>query len=329
MRKRYVFLLFAVLVVVGGWSGFWFYAAGEVERRLDLALGDLARMGTQVVCADRTIGGYPFRMEVRCNKVDVLLADGGQVSGGAFRAVALIYNPRHIIMEADAPFSARLAPFPFMLTGRWNVGHASLIFKKNAVSAAAVSFEGFDAAMKGSFGVQQAAGARAEVHVRKTPDEPDAADVAMTLDRASFEGPFGNADPFDAGVLLRMPDGRDWLSGRERVMALVGMPIEVREAYLARDRAKITATGVLTLGAEGYFEGDLQVTAVEPEEIADLVRPFYPPDSAIPAAFQGALTGFGQKTELAGQAAVSAKLTFRGGGIRIGFIPIAQMSPLF
>ncbi|MEI2386750.1 DUF2125 domain-containing protein [Breoghania sp. JC706] len=329
MRKRYILLVLAILAVVAGWSGFWFYAAGEVEKRLDLALEEFARDGMQVVCEDRTVGGYPFRMEVRCKTVVVVLADGSKVANGPLRAVALVYNPRHIIVEADAPLAARLAAVPVDLSGRWNLAQASLIFKGGTVASMAVSLQGVDAAAAGGFGAQKAAAERAELHVRRAPDKPDTTDIAVTLDKGSLAGALFNADPFDAGVLVRLPDGTDWLAGREPPLAIIGMPIEVREAFISRDDARITANGVLTLGADGYFAGDLEVTAAEPGRVAELIRPFYPPDSAIPAAFQGALSGFGKKTTLNGQPAVSAKLTFREGGVRIGFIPIARMVPLF
>ncbi len=110
---------------------------------------------------------------------------------------------------------------------------------------------------------------------------------------------------------------------------MIGMPIEVQDAFLFRDEAKLSATGGLTLESDGYLAGDLQITATDPERIAELVRPFYPPASAVPQAFQGALTGFGQKTTLNGRPAVTAKFTFREGAIRIGFVPIAQMVPFF
>ncbi len=205
-RRRYLLILLAIFVVVGGWLAFWFYAAGEVERRLDIALEDYARQGTQVVCAKRTVGGFPFRIEVRCDKIDILLADDSQVSGGSVRAVALIYKPRHIIVDADGPLSARAAPVPAVFTGQWNVTHASMIFKGTAISAAFLSLEGFDGAMAGGFGTQKAGGERVEVHVRRAPE---AAEVALRLDRVSLEGPLVEADPFSAGLLLRLPDGTD------------------------------------------------------------------------------------------------------------------------
>lgn len=329
MRRRLVFLMLFVILVVAGWSVFWFYAAGEVQRRLDIAIDDIATRGTRIVCGDRTIGGFPFRMEVTCDKVDVMTAGAERVTAGAVRAVALIYNPRHIIIEADAPFSAQIMPIAATVSGNWSLAHSSLIFDKGAVSALAVSIENPDFALSGRFRDQTATAGKAELHVRRAPDQEGAADVAVTFDGLAAAGPFLRAQAFDAGALLRVPDAHDMLAGEVHPIALVGTPVRVEEAYVERGTAKISARGDLTVGRDGYLAGDLEITAVEPEKVAELVAPFYPPDSAIPAAFQGALTGFGRKAELDGRKAVSATLEFGGGGIRIGFIPIAQMVPLF
>ncbi|WP_321500680.1 DUF2125 domain-containing protein [Breoghania sp.] len=326
---RHTFMTAAVLLVIGGWSAFWFYASGMVKEQLDARLALLAQQGVQISCADREISGYPFRIEIHCAATDVALSGGEQVSVAGFRAVALIYKPYHIIFEADAPLAARMSPFAASIEGGWTIGHASLELDDWELSEAALSFEDLNLGLLGGSTSQKATGKLAELHLRRALDNPQAADIALTLKDVTLVGTVANATPFDGGVLVRVPDGRDLLTGKIEARDLIGRPLDIEEVFLSRDGARLAAHGELTVTREGFLEGELDVSAVEPGQVAGLVAPFYPADSRIPMAFQGALMGFGKKSGPDEAAAVSATLTFRDGMIRIGLIPIAQMTPLF
>ncbi|WP_321343996.1 DUF2125 domain-containing protein [Breoghania sp.] len=326
---RQTFMTAAVLLVIGGWSAFWFYASGVVKEELDARIGQLAQQGIQISCADREITGYPFRIEVRCGTVDVAFSDGGQVSVAGFRAVALIYKPYHIILEADAPLAARMSPFPANIEGQWTIGHASLELDDGELADAALSFENPDFGLIGDYASQKATGKLAELHLRRAPDDGDAADIALRLKDLALTGTLANASAFDGGMLLRVPDGRDLLTGKIEPRGLIGRPLDVQEVFLSRGTARLTAHGELMVTGAGLLEGELEVSAVEPDQVAALVAPFYPSDSKIPTAFQGALMGLGKKSGTDAAASVSATLTFRDGMIRIGLVPIAQMTPLF
>ncbi len=91
-RRRPLWRLFIMpaLVVVAAiaWSGFWFYAASEVGVRADAWRAQEAKSGRVYDCGKRSVAGYPFRLEVRCDDASVSLVS--QTAG------------------AQAPFIARL-----------------------------------------------------------------------------------------------------------------------------------------------------------------------------------------------------------------------------
>ena len=76
-RRRPLWRLFIMpaLVVVAAiaWSGFWFYAASEVGVRADAWAAQEAQAGRVYQCGKRSVAGYPFRLEVRCDDASVSL----------------------------------------------------------------------------------------------------------------------------------------------------------------------------------------------------------------------------------------------------------------
>src|ERR1700739_2657971 len=64
--------LVAALAVV--WSGGWFYLAGEARTMIDRWRAREARAGLVFACVTQTIGGFPFRMEVRCGEPSAQLS---------------------------------------------------------------------------------------------------------------------------------------------------------------------------------------------------------------------------------------------------------------
>ena len=102
-RRRPLWRLFimpALLVVAAAaWSAFWFYAASEVGVRADAWAAQEAKSGRVYACGKRSVAGFPFRFEVRCDDASVVagLADGGR-AGAVHRAARRNHGDR-----ADLP----------------------------------------------------------------------------------------------------------------------------------------------------------------------------------------------------------------------------------
>ena len=50
----------------------WYYAAGKAEAAIDGWRAREAKAGRIYTCGSQTIGGYPFRIEVNCDKASAL-----------------------------------------------------------------------------------------------------------------------------------------------------------------------------------------------------------------------------------------------------------------
>src|ERR1700754_3141719 len=116
-RRRPLWRLFImpVLLVIAAaaWSAFWFYSASKVDETADAWRAREARSGRIYDCARRSVAGYPFRLEVRCDGASVSLVSqtAGQAATqtpvtaklGEILVVAQIYDPKLLIAEFTAP----------------------------------------------------------------------------------------------------------------------------------------------------------------------------------------------------------------------------------
>src|ERR1700759_5114673 len=110
-HRRPLWRLFAapVLLVVAAaaWSGFWFYSASKVDETADAWRAREARSGRVYDCDRRSVAGYPFRLEVRCDGASVSLvsqtADQAAAQApitaklGNILVVAQVYDPKLLI----------------------------------------------------------------------------------------------------------------------------------------------------------------------------------------------------------------------------------------
>ena len=136
-RRRPLWRLFimpALLVVAAAaWSAFWFYAASEVGVRADAWRAQEAKSGRVYDCAKRTVAGFPFRLEVRCDDASVSLVS--QTAGaqapftarlGEILVIAQIYDPKLLIAEFKAPATLADRGQPPSMKVNWTMGRSSV-----------------------------------------------------------------------------------------------------------------------------------------------------------------------------------------------------------
>jgi hypothetical protein len=111
-----------------GWSGFWYVQVDKAEARLDEMMAREATAGKQWTCADRKIGGYPFRFEMSCTAASVTLKDSDiMLNIGATKAVSQIYDPSLVIIEAYGPLTFK-DPNAEVWTVKWELARSSIRF---------------------------------------------------------------------------------------------------------------------------------------------------------------------------------------------------------
>src|SRR5262245_16151693 len=68
-RRRWPWIVAVLAVVLAGlWTVLWNYAAAKVDSTIAGWREREAKVGRVYACANQTIGGFPFRIDVRCSE---------------------------------------------------------------------------------------------------------------------------------------------------------------------------------------------------------------------------------------------------------------------
>ncbi|WP_333823674.1 DUF2125 domain-containing protein [Pinisolibacter sp.] len=132
-----------VAIAAAGWTAVWATARGRILAEIDGRLATLSTRGVVVACADREIGGYPFRMELTCRSPGVEIRDRGfTASAQALRVVAQVWDPRLVLVEVDGPGIAVTGGDA--TSAKWRLLRSSLRWAGDGVQRVSLSVDGLD-----------------------------------------------------------------------------------------------------------------------------------------------------------------------------------------
>lgn len=223
-RRASRFWLFAPFVLVGlvvvAWSVAWFLIRDRVAKELDSALGAQAALGRTWTCADRSIAGFPFRIEISCAALRLRAEDGLALDLGPARAVAQVYQPRHVIVSASGPFLIETPDGA--LTGDWALMEASIRNLGRGTEQLAIVVDAPRAAIDAPAlpTTVEAQAERVELYARPSPGSTvrdGAIDVVVRADAVvvpALEQAVAGAAPADVEVQLRATGLRALAAGR-------------------------------------------------------------------------------------------------------------------
>ncbi|SIN85991.1 hypothetical protein SAMN05443247_00264 [Bradyrhizobium erythrophlei] len=279
-RRRPLWRLFimpALLVVAAAaWSGFWFYAASEVGVRADAWRAQEAKSGRVYDCGNRSVGGFPFRLEVRCDDASVALVSQTAGSQAPFTArlgeilvVSQIYDPKLLIAEFKAPATISERGQPPSMTVNWSKGRSSVIGLPAVPQRVSLVFD--DPAIDRVNGSVQTPLARAknvELHGRvaegSPADHPVIETVLQIAGGSVQEVHPLLAAPFDADVRTKLSGLKDFSPKpwpeRFREIQAAGGHVEIVQSRIQQGDLIAVAAGTLGLNASGRIEGELQMT---------------------------------------------------------------------
>jgi hypothetical protein len=264
-----LYLPFALLLIaVVAWTVFWLWARGEARIRMDDAVQDLKSAGYQISWKDRTLGGYPFRMDVTLTDVSVRDPSGWALQAPDLEGEAFAYAPTHWLIAAPQGLTfVRPVGGPVVMNGQ--LIRASLTdFDKRPPS---LSFEGVKVTFQPQQGAQPfalSAADRVEFHLRAGPDDEGGVFARVDNGTARLSGLFARVaqgKPISIvwnSTLSKMSAfaGADWPSA-VRHWADAGGQMTVRDGALTAGDALISASNSkLSVGRDGRLTGSLDAT---------------------------------------------------------------------
>ncbi len=207
-----LYLPFVLLVlVIGGWSAFWYVARGLVGSGLDSAIADARQRGDSWTCVNRRISGYPFRLEVRCDDVTLTRSQTVGVvnlSTGPVLIIGQPHTPSHLIAQADGPLRGVMADGS-RFEARWDLAEASRRTQGGALERLSLDLRKPVVTVTNPQGaVSTVSAAALEAHLRRNPTRPDpdmARDLFIRVGQivsGDLDAVLGDSNPSDLDVQL-------------------------------------------------------------------------------------------------------------------------------
>jgi hypothetical protein len=289
-RRRPLWRLFIMpillLIAAAAWSAFWFFAASQVDVRADAWRAQEAKSGRVYDCAKRSVAGFPFRLEVRCDGASVTLLSqtAAQAAAqspitaqlGEILVVAQVYDPKLLIAEFTAPATiSDRGQQPSMIVN-WSKAHSSVVGLPAVPQRASITFD--DASVGRVDGPVQApiAGAKhVELHGRLAEgsalDRP-VIETVLQIEGGSVQGLHPLlVQPFDADVRTMLSGLKDFSPKpwpeRFREIQAAGGHVEIVQSRIAQGELIAVAAGTLGLTAAGRLDGELQMTVAGIEKV--------------------------------------------------------------
>ncbi len=284
-RSRWPLFLMPILllIVAAAWSVFWFYAASQAEVKADAWRAQEAKSGRSYDCAKQSIGGFPFRLEVRCEGARVTLtsqtagaAQPVTISLGEILAVAQVYDPKLLIAEFHAPAVVSESQNAPAMQVNWKTARASVVGLPAIPQRASIVFD--DVAIDRTNNSVQVPVARAkhvELHGRlaegSTQKDPVIESVLRIESGSVQEVHPLLARPFAAEIHAKLSGLKDLVPkpwpARFRELQSNGGHVEIVQSRIQQDDLIVVAAGTLALNAQGRIDGELQMTVAGIEKV--------------------------------------------------------------
>jgi hypothetical protein len=287
LRRRPLWRLFIMpallLVAAAAWSAFWFYSASKVDETADARE---ARSGRVYDCARRSVAGYPFRLEVRCDGASVSLTaqTAGQDSTqppiiaklGEILVVAQVYDPKLLIAEFTAPATIVTPGNTSSMIAKWSSARSSIVGLPGVPQRVALVFD--DPAIDRVSSSTQKPLARAkhiELHgrlVEGSPSDHPVIETALQIAGGSIQEVHPLlAQLFDADIRAKLSGLKDFSPKpwpqRLREIQAAGGNVEIVQSRIQQGDLVAVAAGTLSLTEQGNLNGELQMTVAGLEKV--------------------------------------------------------------
>jgi hypothetical protein len=343
----------------------WFYAASAAEATMADWRAREAKAGRIFNCTRQTMGGFPFRIEVRCIDPSIELRGAEPLAllkATDLLVAAQIYEPKLLIAEFAGPLMVGEPGQPPGYRANWTLAQSSLRGLPGAPERVSVVFDQPSIERLGEGGESNVLKAkRIELHGRlaagSVADNPVVEAVLRATSAVAPELHSAAAQPFDADITATLKGLKDFAPkawpARFRELQARGGTIEITNARLQQGDVIAVSAGTLGLTARGGLDGQLQLTVVGLEKALktlDIERIVSEGkvgaaigrlDRIMPGLSQiarqnatapnivASVTAMGKSTSLEGKPAVTVPLRFSDGAVMLGPIPLGRITPLF
>jgi hypothetical protein len=262
-------------------------------------------------------------------------------SMGELNAVAQVYQPNRVVMEAKSPLVlvGQDGDAGVTVTANWTSAEASASIWTSGPQNAAVVVKGLTATVERGGQTQTLLdSADVEAHIRLAEGDnaaPGAYDLAADVDakaiapvdlflsssapiKASFRGTITKIDLHPMPMDERL---RDWAAN--------GGTLTITQAQVDRGPSSVKANGTVGLEESGHPSGNLVVALSGVPELAETLKQSGRVPGSVTSLLGVGLSMLGKPTNIDGKAAVEVPLAVTNGKINIGAFPAGKVPRLF
>jgi hypothetical protein len=364
-NRRYISLVILVAALFGGWSWLWNYAADKAQASIEGWRAREAKAGRIYSCGTQTFGGYPFRIEVDCDRASALFRSNQpplEIKTSGILIAAQIYQPNLLISEFHGPLTIAAPGKPPNIVVNWKLFQSSVRGTPSAPERVSLVFDK-PAVDRISDGSQQAYLRAKHIEIHGRMVEGSAAnhpviEIALQLDQASMPGLHAAAaEPVNADIVAVLRGLKDFAPKpwpvRFRELQAAGGGIEITNARVQQGETTAIGSGSLSINSNGLLEGQLSVTVAGVEAFLNSISaqqmvqasPSMDKlsgalDRLVPglgnvarqqasAGISAGINLLGEQTTLEGKRAVTLPLRFEDGAVFLGPVRIGNVPPLF
>jgi hypothetical protein len=362
--RRYAILLFIVLALIAGWTGFWKFAATKAQEAIDGWRLREAKSGRVYTCGSQDVGGYPFRIEVSCDGASAVFRTNQPVELKAqgLTVVAQVYQPGLLISEINGPLTIGETGKSPDIVANWSLAQSSVRGTPTAPQRASLVFDAPTVDRLVGTARQNILRAKhIEIHGRiaegSAANKP-VIEIALQLNQASAPTVHpAAAQPIDANATAVLRGLNDFAPKpwpvRFREIQAQGGRIDITQIRVQQGDILAVGAGTLSINANGRMEGQLRVTMAgldqfltaigaqqrvqtspNMDKLVGALDRLAPGLGDVARQQAGAnmslgINMLGEQTTLEGKRAVTLPLRFSDGAIFLGPIPIGNAPALF
>lgn len=336
-HRRYLILTLLVLGVVGGWMALWYYAAGRGEAAVEGWRAREAKAGREYLCDRQTVGGFPFRFELICDRATAIFHGAKpplELKTTSIHVATQIYQPNLMIAEYVGPLTAGPRGQAPAMRLNWSLAQSSVRGTPSAPERVSIILDQPVLERTDPAGVMLRAkhfeihGRLAEGSIASRP----VIEIALQTEELSAPaaGPLAvtpiNADI--AGTLRGLSDfsPKPWPE-RFREIQANGGRIEVSRARLQQGDTLAIGSGTLSINARGRLDGQINMAVAGIEGFINALGAATQQRNGF--GFTLGLGLLGGNARVEGRPAISLPLRVSDGAVFFGPLKVGEIPPLF
>ncbi|MCX5494593.1 DUF2125 domain-containing protein [Kaistia dalseonensis] len=336
-RRRFQLIILAALLLVALWSAGWFAIRHYAEGRLAAIQQDVADQGGSFACESERISGFPFRFVLNCTPAAITLPDSGlSARVSAVEAIALAYNPTHLLAAAQGPLVLRLHD-GLGVNAEWSAAKASL---RVGLSGRLKRFSGvvddLDISLESPDKLIAATDLKAkhgELHLLQADGDATALEIWSTAQGLAAMLPGAPALPTlngDVHAILpgALPAHRDETVDPVAAWLAAGGEVKLDRLGVDVGGFMAVASGDLTVSPDGLVSGRVAVRVDQLDKLPDLIEAIRPGHRDQVARIIGPLAAFLKPVTVDGKTWRETTVTIKDGRATVGFIPLGTIPPL-